>query len=77
MSPKFFSVINSQIASLVSNPEVSEILRLRAITFLKKLISTDASFTSLIFNEIDLNQFLQCNMLDADSNSISRSSDLL
>jgi len=77
MSPQFFSVINSQIASLVSNSEVPSFMRQRAITFLKKLISTDSSFTGLIFTEIDLNSFLQCNMLDADSSSISRSADLL
>ena len=58
MSPEFFPVINSQIASIVSKPDVPERLRLRAITFLKKIISTDASFTELIFDKIDLNAFL-------------------
>jgi hypothetical protein len=77
MSPDFFPVINGQIASIVSQQEVPERLRLQAITFLKKLICTDSAYTPLIFAQINLDSFLQCNMLDADPASISRAADLL
>lgn len=77
MSPDFFPVINGQIASIVSQQDVPERLRLQAITFLKKLISTDSAYTPLIFAKINLDSFLQCNMLDADQASISRAADLL
>jgi len=71
MSPEMFPVINSELATLVSKEGVARPIRNRVISFLKKLIAQDTSFTSLIFDKISLDRYLQFNLLEADKTSVS------
>jgi hypothetical protein len=41
------------------------------------LIQTDNSFTPLIFKAINLNDYLQCNLLEADDSVMKQAADLL
>lgn len=50
LSPDFFAVINGQLAVLVQRDNLSDRTRLRVLSFLRKLISSDASYTDMILS---------------------------
>lgn len=77
LSPKYFNVINKQIASLVSNKKVGQQVRFRALAFLKQIMRIDPDFVALILKEIDLKEFLKTNIIHGDSLNILQSTDLL
>lgn len=66
MSPKYFSVINKQIAGIVSSEVYSLRLRMRAMLFLQKLIRVDNRFSQLISQEINLDGYLKANIFSKD-----------
>ena len=77
LSPKFFSVINKQVAKIVSDGSFNAKLRLRVMAFLKKIMRTDAEFTSLILKEIDLEAFLRVNIIGDECTTIQQASEFL
>ena len=70
LSPKFFPVINKQIASIVSNPAFSRRLRIRVMNFFKNILRLDPELAPFIFAEIDLSRFLQTNIIGQDNGCI-------
>ena len=77
LSPKFFPIINKQIAKIVSDSSYSPKLRLRVMVFLKKIMRTDPDFTNLILKEINLESFVKVNLINDNIQTIQQSSEFL
>lgn len=77
LSPKFFPVINKQIASIVSDPAFARRLRIRVMNFFKNIMRLDQELAPIIFAEIDLSRFLQTNIVGQDNGCIQVACDFL
>ena len=63
LSPKFFSVINKPITRIAFESRFDLKLRLRVMTFLKRMIKSDHDFCQLVLRELDLKSFLEANII--------------
>jgi hypothetical protein len=77
MTPKFFPVINKQIAKIASDSSFSRRLRIRSMAFLKHIMKLDSDLISLVFSQINIDQFLKTNIIGQDSNCISSACEFL
>ena len=77
LTPKFFPVINKQIALIASDPTYNRRLRIRVMNFFKNIMRIDNELTPLVFAQIELEKFLQTNVIGQDNSSITAACDFL
>jgi len=58
LTPRFFPVINKQIALIASDPSYNRRLRIRVMNFFKNIMRIETELTPLVFGQIELEKFL-------------------
>jgi hypothetical protein len=62
LDPVYFSVINKQIVSIVSEVAYNQRLRSKAIQFVTRIVQKDQRISVLVLKEIDIAKFLSANI---------------
>ena len=70
LSPKFYKVVNSVLARMISSDTSSPHMRSTILHFLNKIIKLDRDIVPLVLNDIDLEAFLKINMFTGESSGI-------
>lgn len=63
ISPKYFSIINQVLATMVSDSRYDRALTSYIMQFLTRLVKNNHQFAALILDTIDLRKFITQNML--------------
>lgn len=77
LAPKFFPVINQQVATILCDSSFSRRLRIRVMNFFKNIMRLDSELTPLVFAQLDLDHFLQTNIIGQDASCIQAACDFL
>lgn len=62
LDPVYFSVINKQIVSIISEVAYNQRLRSKAIQFVTRIVHKDQRISALVLKEIDIAKFLTANI---------------
>jgi hypothetical protein len=66
ISPKYFSIINKVLATMVFDARYDRALNSYIMQFLTRLIKNNFQFAALVLETIDLRKFISLNMLTND-----------
>jgi hypothetical protein len=77
ISPKYFSVINRVLSTMVFDGKYDKVLTAYIMGFLTKLVKHDYQFAALILETIDLRKFIKVNLYTNDAAHIQASVEFL
>jgi hypothetical protein len=70
LSPKFYNVVNTVLAKMVSKEDVNQSLRQTIIQFLCRILKLDKDFSPLILEDLNIASFIRSNLFLGDPSGI-------